>query len=73
LFLALPKVNRFSIYGLTNQAKTDWQIESLWNDPARPGRWYPDGSICDSTQQKHESPGTQNDKPMNVLKADSYD
>ncbi|MDG2360292.1 MAG: hypothetical protein P8M20_11635, partial [Planctomycetaceae bacterium] len=29
LVSALPKINRFGIYELTNQAKAAWQIESL--------------------------------------------
>lgn len=32
----LPKVNRFGIYGLTNQAKTNWEIESSWEDAPGP-------------------------------------
>ena len=28
----LPKINRFAVYGLTNEAKRDWVIESRWED-----------------------------------------
>ncbi|MEM8668150.1 MAG: iron dicitrate transport regulator FecR [Planctomycetota bacterium] len=28
----LPKVNRFGIYGLTNKAKFNWEIESRWEE-----------------------------------------
>ena len=52
LVSALPKINRFGIYELTNQAKAAWQIESLWKGPVRPRRWYSDWDMRDSTQQK---------------------
>lgn len=32
----LPKINRFGIYGLTNPAKEDWQVECLWDDSPGP-------------------------------------
>ena len=32
----LPKMNRFAIYGLTNEAKDDWVIESLWEEAPSP-------------------------------------
>ena len=32
----LPKVNRFGVYGLTNPSKTNWAIESRWEDAPGP-------------------------------------
>lgn len=32
----LPIVNRFAVYGLTNAAKREWKIESLWEDSPGP-------------------------------------
>ena len=32
----LPVVNRFGVYGLTNSDKSDWQIESTWEDAPSP-------------------------------------
>lgn len=32
----LPKINRFGIYGLTNQAKADWQFGCLWDESPGP-------------------------------------
>lgn len=32
----LPKVNRFGIYGLTNPGKSNWAIESRWEDAPGP-------------------------------------
>lgn len=32
----LPKLNRFSVYGLTNPAKANWKIESTWEESPGP-------------------------------------
>jgi len=32
----LPKINRFSVYGLVNPAKSDWKIDCLWEEAPGP-------------------------------------
>ena len=34
--IRLPKINQFVVYGMTNTAKDDWIIESLWEDSPGP-------------------------------------
>ena len=33
----LPKVNRFALYGLTNSAKANWDLEPGWDESPNPG------------------------------------
>lgn len=68
LVSALPKINRFGIYGLTDQTKADWEIECLWEDSPRPEDGIPLGTFEIHRSEKRGSFGIQNDELLSFLK-----
>jgi len=68
LVSALPKVNRFGIYGLTDQTKAEWEIECLWEDSPRPEDGILLGTFEINRSEKRGSFGIQNKELLNFLK-----
>lgn len=71
LVSALPKVNRFGIYGLVDQAKADWEIECLWEDAPRPEDGILLGTFEIHRSDKRGSFGIQNEELLKFLKTHS--
>ncbi len=66
----LPEMNRFAIYGMTNKAKEDWQIECLWDDSPGPEDGVLLGTFEIPRSVQRGSFGIQTDELLNFLKAD---
>lgn len=65
----LPKINRFGIYGLTNQAKVDWPIDSLWDESPGSEDGVLLGTFAIPRSQQRGSSGIENEKLLDFLKA----
>jgi len=64
----LPKMNRFGIYGLINQTKADWQIDSLWDESPGPEDGILLGTFEIPRSQQRGSFGIQNAELLSFLK-----
>ena len=64
----LPKVNRFAVYGLTNEAKYNWEIESLWEDAPGPDDGVLLGTFEIPRSVLRGSFGVENEKLLNFLR-----
>ncbi len=67
----LPKINRFAVYGLTNEAKSDWVIESLWEDAPGPEDGVLLGTFEIPRSVQRGSFGIENELLLEFLKAHS--
>lgn len=67
----LPKVNRFAVYGLTNKAKSDWGIESLWEDAPGPEDGVLLGTFEIPRSVQRGSFGIENETLLEFLKTHS--
>lgn len=65
----LPKVNRFAVYGLTNEAKQDWEIESLWEDAPGPDDGIVLGTFEIPRSVQRGSFGIGNEKLLRFLRS----
>lgn len=65
----LPKINRFAVYGLTNDDKEGWEIESLWEDSPMPEDGKLLGTFDIPRSQQRGSFGITNGKLLDFLKA----
>ena len=65
----LPKINRFGIYGVASTTKSNWEIESLWEDAPGPE----DGILLDTFEvprsQQRGSFQIGNEKVLEFLRA----
>lgn len=64
----LPKVNRFAIYGVTSEAKRDWEIESLWEDSPGPDDGVLLGTFEVPRSVQRGSFGIENQKLLDFLR-----
>ena len=68
----LPKMNRFAIYGLTNEAKDDWIIESLWEDAPSPEDGVLLGTFEIPRSQQRGSFGIETEELFHFVKANRH-
>ncbi|EMI18953.1 FecR protein domain protein [Rhodopirellula maiorica SM1] len=67
----LPKINRFAVYGLTNDAKSDWVIESRWEDAPGPEDGVLLGTFEIPRSVQRGSFGIENETLLEFLKSRS--
>lgn len=65
----LPKVNRFGVYGLTNQAKANWPSHCLWDESPGPEDGVLLGTFEIPRSQQRGSFGIENEALLKFLKA----
>lgn len=65
----LPTINRFGIYGLTNQSKADWPIESNWQDSPGPKDGVLLGTIEIARSQQRGTFGIANGRLLEYLES----
>lgn len=65
----LPKINRFGIYGVTNDAKVNWPNETLWDDSPSPEDGVLLGTFEIPRSQQRGSFGIQNVDLLDFLKS----
>jgi len=64
----LPKVNRFGVYGLTNQAKVDWPVDCLWEQSPGPDDGVLLGAFEIPRSQQRGSFGIENVALLDFLR-----
>lgn len=63
----LPKINRFGIYGLTNQAKANWQADVLWDESPGPNDGVLLGTFEIPRSQQRGSFGIDDERLLEFL------
>ncbi|WP_404307463.1 FecR domain-containing protein [Neorhodopirellula lusitana] len=66
-FSSLPELNQYAVYGLTNQAKADWQNDSSWEDSPSPDDGVFVGMFEVPRSQQQGSFAICNDKLLQFL------
>ena len=64
----LPKSNRFGVYGLTNEAKRNWSMDSLWADAPAPEDGLLLGTFEIPRSRQQGVFGIEGDELLNFLK-----
>ncbi|MEL7337307.1 MAG: iron dicitrate transport regulator FecR, partial [Planctomycetota bacterium] len=64
----LPRVNRFGVYGLTKESKSDWKIDSTWEESPGPDDGELLGTFEVQRSQNRGVFGIRGDKLLNFLR-----
>lgn len=64
----LPKINRFGIYGLTNEEKDDWEFGGLWEDSPGPDDGVLLGTFEVPRSVQRGTFGIENDELIDFLR-----
>ncbi|EMI41329.1 FecR domain-containing protein [Rhodopirellula sp. SWK7] len=66
-FSSLPELNQYAVYGITNDQKTDWEIECSWQDSPGPDDGIHIGTFDVPRSQQQGSFAISNEKLLQFL------